>query len=1413
MRRPFRLAAALTGVALLAGAPAYAAVPYPGPGTGHDAYDYAGYLHLQPGAYPPNDITPDSGVYWRYSSKDACTLYGPTDSRCSPVISADPQELHGVTGASVDKAWLTTTGRPDVIIANVDSGIMWDRKGDMEDLNNKVWLNAGELPVPRWSGDHGRSATDHQHPYDRDHNGVFDIRDYCPDWHQPETCGGHGDPRVVGHDLNGNGIIDPEDLIFLFSDGRDSDHNGYPDDIAGWDTFEDDNDPYDEPHYGHGTGEAHDSTAEAGNGVGEPGTCPNCRIMPLRVGDSFVADANDFAEAVLFAVDNHASLIQSALGTLNNSRFAQEAIDYAYRRGVALIASAADESAGHHNMPSALEHAVVVNSIGEPQAPPPTLQSYLQFRGCTNYGAYIAVSVPSNSCSSEATGRSAGMAGLAYSAARNAVDRGRLADYGRLDGKGGVPRGQALSAEEVHQLITRSADDINFVTPVDHEARPDLANSQRYPATEGWDPFFGYGRINADRIVSAVTAGKIPPEAYIASPKWYGVVDPQAGPITVDGLVAARRADAYDYKVEWAVWSWRDTNAAPTFSTDGVTLTRPGRQSGAYDGRLATIDPAVVSAALEQANATFGGGGTTGPAVDPLTGRGDHENRQIADKFGVILRLTVTAHGGRTDGLTGVHDKEVYLHHDPALLPGFPVDLHGDGAAAPRFADLDDDGKDELVVGTSNGLVHAFRADGSELPGWPVHTTVDDVYRGDPAYSSGEITTPVYSAVLRSPAVGDLDRDGELEVVVPDFMGRVSVFDRHGKLLRTMRGNPAYSTPQRADREHGYYAQHRELAARTIAPGVDPDVVPDVVNRRDQLNRTMWWFLAPPTLADIDPGHPGLEILEGGADRHLYAWHSDDGSPVTGWPVMLRDPAKLSAVDPVTHEISQPAGVKPYNGAKIVTGAAVADLDGNGTPEVLATVNEQYAEDPNTDDPAITALSAAATAGNNRVYALYADGTAHGTAAKPGWPTDAIVTGWPTAIASAELELLPVVGDGPNGSPVVADADGDGSPDVGIIGTAGPGYVLDSHGDSIYGKDQSGHDRTLLMEPGGALSNSPDRPSIPALGGAIFADVLGTGSPSFAAPAAGLGKLLDVVLPEDQIISDNHLAVWDTRGSRQQLPAFPREVNDLQFLSTPAAADIDGDGMQEVLEGSAYNDLHAFNVLGEEPGLHTLDPSGWPKFTGGWTVVAPAVGDVDGDGHRDVASTTREGNLFVWKGNGASSCAAASWPQWGHDGWDTNSALTDAVRPSPVRSLSAAVTAATVTLSWPASGDDGTCGAAAAYDVRWSTQPITSETFGSATSLGVVRPETGGPVTLTAPRPPDGAYIAVRAYDADPETATAVAPANPSAITSSFRLDDHSGPLSAASASEAGGTPLDGLPLPVLGLLAATGVVVVRRRR
>ncbi len=251
-------------------------------------------------------------------------------------------------------------------------------------------------------------------------DGYFNVQDYTtvkggelPDFKQ--VC----DPRIKV-DINMNGILDPQDLIAAFSDGKDDDGNGYIDDISGWDFFFNDNDPFDEVQFGHGTGEARDSAAQAGNGIGRVGVCPDCTTMALRVGDSFLADSATFGMAVIYATDNGASVVQEALGTINNTPIAQSSLDYAYANNVTVVASAGDENSFHQNVPGTNNHATYVHAIVYDAGRWEDATTFFQYNNCTNYGAQLMFSVPGTGCSSEATGKGSGIVGLLYSAALQA---------------------------------------------------------------------------------------------------------------------------------------------------------------------------------------------------------------------------------------------------------------------------------------------------------------------------------------------------------------------------------------------------------------------------------------------------------------------------------------------------------------------------------------------------------------------------------------------------------------------------------------------------------------------------------------------------------------------------------------------------------------------------------------------------------------------------------------------------------------------------------------------------------------------------------------------------------------------------------------------------------------------------------
>ena len=122
-------------------------------------------------------------------------------------------------------------------------------------------------------------------------------------------------------------------------------------------------------------------------------------------------------------------------------------MDFAYARGVPIIASAADEFSYHHNFPSLYGHAFYVNTIRFNHADDyRKATTFWGISSCTNFGARVSVTVPGTTCSSGSTARLAGVAGLIESAARDA---------------GVAP----LAAEEVYQILRMTADDLDNTSP------------------------------------------------------------------------------------------------------------------------------------------------------------------------------------------------------------------------------------------------------------------------------------------------------------------------------------------------------------------------------------------------------------------------------------------------------------------------------------------------------------------------------------------------------------------------------------------------------------------------------------------------------------------------------------------------------------------------------------------------------------------------------------------------------------------------------------------------------------------------------------------------------------------------------------------------------------------------------------
>jgi subtilisin family serine protease len=107
-------------------------------------------------------------------------------------------------------------------------------------------------------------------------------------------------------DLNPNMWINSDEFIEPphYKD-TDDDHNGFVDDIRGWDFYNDDNDPFDDND--HGTHVAGIIGAVRNNGIGTVGVSPNVKLMAVKfLGPDGNGDDALSIAALEYAVDNGA---------------------------------------------------------------------------------------------------------------------------------------------------------------------------------------------------------------------------------------------------------------------------------------------------------------------------------------------------------------------------------------------------------------------------------------------------------------------------------------------------------------------------------------------------------------------------------------------------------------------------------------------------------------------------------------------------------------------------------------------------------------------------------------------------------------------------------------------------------------------------------------------------------------------------------------------------------------------------------------------------------------------------------------------------------------------------------------------------------------------------------------------------
>ena len=191
-------------------------------------------------------------------------------------------------------------------------------------------------------------------------------------------------------------------------------------------------------------------------------------------------------------------------------------------------------------------------------------------------------------------------------------------------------------------------------------------------------------------------------------------------------------------------------------------------------------------------------------------------------------------------------------------LPGWPVTTGGHVTGSPAIADLDNDGRRDVVVGSWDGRFYAWRFNGTLLPGWP---------QAPKTYSGVNYTQK--SAVIAN-MDGLTNSDGSPEVFTNNGW-EVTVMDGRGNQLTWdgTAGNP--------EQKPTYWAD--------------------------------WTLDATPIVADVD-ADGRLELIAGGGDGAnasggnaiLYIWKLPDSMASDAekdWPMFKCTSDRLSNTAPV----------------------------------------------------------------------------------------------------------------------------------------------------------------------------------------------------------------------------------------------------------------------------------------------------------------------------------------------------------------------------------------------------------------------------------------------------------------------------------------------------------------------------------
>lgn len=572
----------------------------------------------------------------------------------------------------------------------------------------------------------------------------------------------------------------------------DDDGNGYVDDVRGYDFADGDADPADD--HMHGTHVAGIAAAVGNNAVGIAGVAFEARLMGLRgLGSAGGGTASSITEAIVYAVDNGADVLNASFSGPGRPQVIADAIAYARAAGVVFIAAAGNDSAATTSaFPANDPGSITVSALasndrlasfsnygvkldfaapGGGDGPPPagpldpanSVLSLLSADGdLSHYGAHLFVSpgYARLGGTSMAAPYASGAAALvlAIHPGWNVEQvRQALRASARDVGPAGIDLDSAYGCLDVAAALSMTEPLVAHLDSpraglLAEQAEVEIRGSAFGPGFESW--------------TLEVGAGALPPT-------WTTLVGPLPTPVE-DGILATWPLDSVpdgEYVLRLVARRGEEEffDRVPVAVGD-ASITSPPPLSALRGGAVVEIRGTAAGVGFHGYSLEWkrpGGSWTSTGIVrtspsEPVVGDvlATFDTSVVGSADRVDLRLRVDRDAGT------IEKRRSGLTVDPTLREGWPRSIVP--VADHQYltvADVNDDGAKEILVGSGEEVL-VLRHDGSLHPGWPRPVT---------GSHPGSTTTG-------SPIVADIDGDGSVEIVATN-RHEVFAWKQDGTLL------------------------------------------------------------------------------------------------------------------------------------------------------------------------------------------------------------------------------------------------------------------------------------------------------------------------------------------------------------------------------------------------------------------------------------------------------------------------------------------------------------------------------------------------------------------------------------------------------------------------------------------------------